>query len=143
MGLTHVQQQLLQGAREAAKELGGKVRELTALIGELSACEKLNLTWEPSDRYDARADRTLYQVKTRHSESTPKVNPAGRLGRFGRKKGYPFDVGLYVELDEEFNVAGIWKMEVEKLKDLEGAGSGKRALHVHTFVKHADAMVIV
>ena len=77
MALTKAQKRLLEAAREAAQELGlvaagqpakdqrRRGRELTPLIGELSACEKLDLTWEPSDGYDARTGHLRFQVKTR------------------------------------------------------------------------------
>ena len=140
--MTEAQKRLLRGAREAARELGQMGKALTSVIGELSACEKLNLTWEPSDGYDAVSGEGRLQIKTRKSWSTPKVNPAGRLGRFGRKKGYLFDVGLYVELDYEFNVVGMYKMEVKRLKALEDAVSGTSGLHVHTFIKNAERVFV-
>jgi hypothetical protein len=142
MALTQVQKRLLQTAREAAKELGQKGRGLTFLIGELSACAKRNLTWEPSEGYDARSGQLRVQIKTRKSWSTPEVNPRGRLGRFGRKKGYPFDVGLYVALDDEFNVAAIWEMDVTRLEALEDAESSNRGLHVGTFVDKAERVFV-
>jgi hypothetical protein len=142
MALTQVQKRLLEAAREAAVELGDRGRALTSLIGELSACEKANLTWELSDGYDAVSGQDRFQIKSRKSWSTPKVNPAGRLGRFGRKKGYPFDVGIYVALDDEFNVVGIWKMGVSSLKALEDAESANRGLHVDTFVKNAEPVFV-
>ena len=143
MALTKLQERLLETAREAAreldsKELGSRGRELTALIGELTACQRMNLVWEPADGYDAKSGDRCFQIKTRKSWSTLEVNPRGRLGRFGRKKGYLFDVGLYVALDNEFDVDGIWTMQVEELKSLEDAEAGKRALHVSTFLKHSE-----
>ena len=67
MALTQAQERLLQAAREAA-------RELTALIGELAACQKMDLTWEPSDGYDAKRGKRRFQIKTRKSWSTPTVS---------------------------------------------------------------------
>ena len=79
MALTKKQERALEAAREAAQELvlvaagqsakerERKGRELTPLIGELNACEKLNLTWESSDGYDARTGQLRVQVKTRKS----------------------------------------------------------------------------
>ncbi|MEE9285496.1 MAG: hypothetical protein V3V35_07200, partial [Dehalococcoidia bacterium] len=136
MALTKKQKRLLKAATEVAQELAlvgagqpakegqRRGRELTPLIGELNACEKLNLTWEPSDGYDARTGHLRVQVKTRKSWSTPTVNPAGRLGRFGRKKGYPFDIAVYIELDDDFNTASLWCMGVEGVKALEEAERG-------------------
>jgi hypothetical protein len=138
MALTQAQKRLLQAAQEVAKALGPKGRGLTGLIGELSACEKANLTWEPSDSYDATSAQFRFQIKTRKSWSTPGVNPKGRLGRFGTKKGYPFDVALYVELDDEFQVGGMWRMRVDKVKACEDVEPGNRGLHVSTFVNNAE-----
>ncbi len=142
MALTQAQKRLLEAAREAAKELGqsGKHRgrELSSLIGELAACEIKDLRWEPSDGYDASSGEGRVQIKTRKSWSTPEVNPKGRLGRFGRKKGYPFDVAMYVELDDEFNVAKILRMDVEKVRTLEKKEQNERGLHVRTFINNAE-----
>ena len=87
MALTKAQELLLQAAREAAteldtNELGSRGRELTALIGELTACQRMDLVWEPSNGHDACSGDDRVQIKTRKSWTTPKVNPSGRLGRF-------------------------------------------------------------
>lgn len=133
MALTQAQERLLQAARRAAKELGLGGRELTPLIGELTACQKMDLMWEPSDGYDARSGEFRVQIKARKSWTTPEVNPAGRLGRFGRNKGYLFDVAMYIELDDNFNTAGLWRMGVDQVEALEEAEAAKRGLHVRTF----------
>ncbi len=141
MALTHAQKRLLEVAREAAVELGQRGRGLTSLIGELAACESEDLTWEPSDGYDAKSGQDRIQIKTRKSWSTPKVNPNGRLGRFGRKKGYLFDDAMYVELTDDFNMSGLWRMRVEEVKVLEEKEPGGRALHVRTFRDSAEKVV--
>jgi hypothetical protein len=141
MALTQAQKRLLESARSAANELdsdGG--RELVPLIGELTACEKLDLTWEPSKGYDAKADQERVQIKTRKSWSTPEVNPRGRLGRFGRKEDYFFDVAVYVELDDDFNLANLWRMGRDEVRALEGRESANRALHVSTFRNKAEKL---
>ena len=79
MALTQAQERLLQAAREAARELdanelGSRGRELTALIGELAACQKMDLTWEPSDGYAAKRGKRRFQINTRKSWSTPTVS---------------------------------------------------------------------
>ena len=147
MALTQAQERFLEAASEAARELdaneiGSRGRELTSLIGKLVACQKMDLMWEPSDGYDAREGERRFQIKTRKSWTTPNVNRTGRLGIFRRKKGYGFDVGLYVELDGEFDVVGIWEMEVTRIKALEDVESGGRALHVGTFVREAKPVFV-
>ena len=142
MALTQAQERLLQAAKEAARELGAnelgsRGRELTSLIGELITCQMMDLTWEPSNGYDATRGERRVQIKTRKSWSTPNVNRAGRLGLFRRRKGYCFDVGLYIELNHEFDVVGIWEMDSTKIKALEDAESSDRALHVGTYVREA------
>jgi hypothetical protein len=141
MALTSTQQSLLKAALQAAKELGNCAKSLTSLIGELWACEKANLIWEPSYGYDARSDRLTFQIKTRKSWSSPEVNPRGRLGRYRTKKGYLFDVAMYVELDTDFNCAGIWHMSADEAKSLENEVVGNKGLHVHTFRKNAEKLI--
>ena len=149
MALTKKQKRLLEAAKDAARELvlvaAGQPakerkrmgRELTPVIGELSACEKLDLAWEPSDGYDATTGQLRVQVKTRKSESTPTVNPVGRMGRFGRKKGYLFDIAIYVELDDGFEIKNIYQMNADQVKDLEESEPSERGLHVGKFLSNA------
>ena len=141
MALTKAQEKLLQSLRDTARELGDRGKALTALIGELSACQEADLVWEPSDGYDARKGDLRVQIKTRKSWSTEGVNPRGRLGKFGREAGYPFDIAVYAELDDDFNVAGIWHMGVDEVRALEEKERGGRSLHVHTFKSHAERLV--
>ena len=147
MALTQAQKRLLEAARGAAKELGKsgnyRGRELSSLIGELAACEIVDLMWEPSDGYDASSREGRVQIKTRKSWSTPQVNRAGRMGRFGREKGYLFDTAIYVELDDNFNVSGIWRMPVDEIKLLEKKEKGNRGLHVGTFVTEAEPVFVL
>jgi hypothetical protein len=138
MALTNAQRSLLKAAQQAARELGEHGKALTSLIGELWACEKGDLTWEPSDGYDAKSGKLTFQIKTRKSWSTPEVNPLGRLGRYGTKKGYLFDVAVYVELDNDFNGVGIWHMSADEVKSLEEHMGVSTGLHVHTFKKSAE-----
>ena len=143
MALTKAQKRLLDAAREVGREpgQGGKYlgRELSSLIGELAACEELDLRWEPSTGYDACSGKDRVQIKTRKSESTPEVNPKGRIGRVGHSKPYSFDVAVYVELDDKFNVSGIWRMPVDEVEALEEQkDKGNRGLHVSTFRSRAE-----
>ena len=138
MALTNAQRDLLMAAQRAARELGEHGKALTPLIGELWACEKGDLTWEPSKGYDAKSRELTFQIKTRKSWSTPEVNPRGRLGRYGTKKGYGFDVAVYVELDNDFNGVRIWHMSADDVKALEERMGGSAGFHVHTFKKNAE-----
>ena len=134
MALTKLQLQLLSDLKQVAQSLGEEGRCLTDLIGELSACRYLNLKWKPSDGYDAVSKNgELVQIKTRKSWTTTSVNPSGRLGKFGRKAGYRFDRGVYVELEQHFEISGIWEMDTETIRKLESKESAGKPLHVGTF----------
>lgn len=138
MGLTTEQSSLLRNLKKVARKAGKYGIALTSLIGELSVCEKLNLKWQPEEGYDAiSADRRKYQVKTRKSWSTKGVNPSGRMGRFGRKKGYKFDQGLFVELDDDFEIYRIWQLSKNQIIKLEENEARNRGLHVSSFQKKA------
>ncbi len=118
--------------------MGENGKCLTDLIGELSACQNQNLTWKPSDGYDAVSkDGNSIQIKTRKSWTSEGVNPSGRLGRFGRKAGYQFRKGLYNELDQSFEIFGIWEMDVNSIIALESKEPGQRGLHVRAFKSKA------
>ena len=141
MALTKAQDKLLEALRKAAREMGSRGKALTSLIGELAACQRANLRWEPSDGYDATTTSGLrVQIKTRKSWTTERVNPSGRLGKYGRKAGYPFDTAMYVELDDQFNLAGIWLTGVDMVRKLEARESKGRALHVSTFIGNAEEL---
>jgi hypothetical protein len=108
----------------------------TSLIGELSACKRLRLKWEPSKGYDARKGNKKYQIKSRRSSKGEKVDPAGRLGRFSKKEKYNFDYGVLVLLDKKFEMYDCIKYakktikRLEKKKDQQGKG-----LHVGDFLR--------
>ena len=142
MPLTNAQQCLLEAAQETARELGEHGKALTSLIGELWACANCDLRWEPSEGYDAKSDTGLtFQIKTRKSWSTPEVNPQGRLGRYGTKKGYRFDVALYVELDNDFKGVGIWHMGADYVESVEKSTEPTgRGLKVHAFKNNAERL---
>ena len=138
MGLSANQEQLLVSLRRVALELGESGRSLTALIGELSACRLLALTWQPSVGFDAiGADGHSVEIKSRKSWTTEAVNPLGRLGRFGKKGTYGFAIGILVELNDFFEVAGIWQLDRDHIELLESKESKGRGLHVYTFEQAA------
>ena len=124
--------------------MGRNGRALTGVIGELSACENLGLTWEPTDGYDAvDGSGKKYQIKTRKNWTVAnkeknwwkdhKADPAGRMGRFEGRGNYDFDAGIYVELDDDWEVWGIWECEKSILKKLEKGNN--RGLHVKKLVE--------
>ena len=141
--LTDYQKEFLASAKKVAIQMGEMGKNggaPTGVIGELSACERLGLKWEPTDGYDAvdGSGTIRYQIKTRKNWTEAnkkkkwwnchKVDPAGRMGRFEGRGNYDFDIGIYVELDDDFEVWGIWECEKLVLKKLEkGNGLG---LHV-------------
>ena len=140
--LTNYQKSFLDSAKKVAVEMKKNGRVLTGVIGELSACEKLGLLWDPQDGYDA-VDGTgkSYQIKTRKNWTKAnkkkkwwdchKVDQAGRMGRFEGKTNYAFDTGIYVELDDKFEVWEIWELEKSKVKELEERHN--HGLHIKTF----------
>ena len=138
MSLTSNQYQLLASLKQVAREAGESGRALTSLIGELSACESLGLVWQPSPGFDAVGPiGKRFQIKSRKSWTTEKVNPLGRLGRFGKKGKYDFDEGILIELDSRYDISGIWQLDREKIELLESKEAEGRGLHIHTFQKAA------
>jgi len=137
MALTEEQQRLLEASREAAGKLGSRGKVLTGLIGELSACEDKLLEWEPSDGYDAIVGELQVQVKTARSPTLGET-----MGWFGhkKKKGYLFDIAVYVELDNDFNVAGIWHMGVDEVKTLEDTETSTWGLRIDRFKECAEQL---
>ncbi len=57
------------------------------------------------------------------------------MGRFQGKTNYDFGFGLYVELDEEFEVWGIWRIDRSMVEELEK--NHNRGLHINTFKKNS------
>jgi hypothetical protein len=103
-----------------------KVGGLSGIIGELAACDGLRANWDPSDGFDAIAQNGLrVQIKTRRRRIDRDKSP--RMGRFKPTKSgaYHFDVEWYVELDELFNLSGIWETSKEEILRLqEGSDKG-------------------
>jgi hypothetical protein len=132
--LTDYQKEFLASAKQVAIQMGEMGKNggaPTGVIGELSACQKLGLKWKPTDGYDAvdGSGTIRYQIKTRKNWTEAnkkkkwwnchKVDPDGRMGRLEGKGNYDFDIGIYVELDDDFEVWGIWECEKLVLKKLE------------------------
>lgn len=139
MALTANQKQLLRKLRTVARQLGEQGKCLTSLIGELSACDILNMRWQPSTGYDCvDGDGKKVEIKTRRDSKGGRVNPAGRMGRFGKRDKYRFNYGLFVELEPTFKVRAIYRLgrvAIERLEQKEKLGRG---LHIHGFLSHRN-----
>tara|TARA_B100000686_G_C16393869_1_gene763829 strand:+ start:132 stop:590 length:459 start_codon:yes stop_codon:yes gene_type:complete len=127
MSLTSDQEQLLETSKRVALCIGDAGKEFTGLIGELSVCQRFDYTWTPNVGFDATfydkedgREKTI-QIKTRKNwtERLDRVNPSGTIGKFGRKKGYCFDLGILVELDDNFEIRDVWRRTKEEIKELE------------------------
>ena len=128
MGLTRNQDHLLHLLAVEARKMNEAGRILSGIIGELSACKILNMTWEPRTGYDAvDQEGKRIEIKTRRDSKNGKVNPNGTMGFFKKvkenthspKRKYVISYGLYVELDKNFKAERIIKISLEKIKQLE------------------------
>lgn len=110
-------EEALKALKFLARELPTKKgRVLTGLIGELSACQILELSWEPSDGHDATDSvGNRVQIKSRRDGSGGKIDPNGTVSGF---TNFDFHYALYVELDANFEVDAIYKIEVKELISL-------------------------
>ena len=113
MGLSEDQEKLLVLLRKTALQIArtrNEFAEFTGIIGELAACQLFGYDWKPNIGYDAvdKNNRKI-QIKTRRSWTTERVNRQGTIPRFGRKNQYLFDEGILVEIDQNFEIAEVWK----------------------------------
>ena len=121
-------------ARKLSKEKG---RALTGLIGELSVCKLLKLNWAPSSGYDAIDQGGNYvQIKTRRDSKGGTINSVGTVGKF---TNFDFHYALYAELDTEFNLLTIYKIDSDVLRSL--IKRKDNALTVHAFRKNGKVCV--
>jgi hypothetical protein len=142
MSLTDTQEQLLKYLKLAAVELSESdsvlISFFTSLIGELSACKLLNLSWEPSEGYDAvgpKPTNERYQIKTRRASGIKAVLGKHKPSSFGKRNKYDFDKGLYVELDREFEVREIRQLFKNEIISLEDKDVKQRRMHVRDIKK--------
>lgn len=140
MPLKKLQKQLLNLLRENAKKMGPDGKTLTGLIGELSVCiinfPEFKLKWEPSVGYDCLdQNEKKYEIKTRKdSKGRKEVNSKGTVGRYGKRDKYIFDIGLYVELNEYYEVSRTYEMPCDEIRRLELQSTRKdKCLTVGTF----------
>ena len=131
--LTDKQERTLEAIKAIARQLPQeKGRTLTGLIGELSVCKLLKLRWDPSSGYDAvDRDKNRVQIKTRRDSKGGPINSVGTVGKF---TNFDFDYALYAELDTDFDVFSVYKIEKDVLPSL--IKRKDNALTVHGFRKH-------
>ncbi len=150
MSLTKKQIHLLSILKDVAKEqlentaltdeeLSAIGASLSGLIGELAACQILNLQWCPSTGYDARDGGVRYQIKTRR-RSVPEEVKKGRVGQF---RSSEFDFGILVILDYDFEVKEIHRLPRDEIETLQDKESGNRGAHVAAFRKMAGSPIYV
>ncbi len=136
MGLNYNQKSLLISLKIVAKALNEKGRNLTGLIGELSVCDRKNMKWDPSDGYDCIDNEgKKVEIKTRRDSKGGTIKKQGRLGRYGKKGKYNFDYGLYVELDNGFEITRIYKIHKAAIKRLEEQERESRGVHISAILK--------
>jgi hypothetical protein len=139
VSLSANQEQLLVCLRQVALEAGDSGRALTSLIGELSACKILDLVWQPSQGFDAvGGNGERFQIKSRKSWATEEVRRSARLGRFGKKREYNFDTGIFVEFNSSWEVVGIWQLSREYIEILESKEAKGGGLHIRDFGQAAN-----
>ena len=94
MGLTEDEESLLVLLKKVSVDKKD-FREFTGIIGELEVCKEFGYAWVPTEGYDAwdEQNKKQIQIKTRRLHTSSNFE-AGRIGRFGRKKGYKFDIGF-------------------------------------------------
>ena len=130
---------LQNGALKAIKSLARQLpsekgRVLTGLIGELSTCHLLNLKWDPSNGYDAVGrNRKQIQIKTRRDSKGGKVNGVGTIGKF---TNFNFGYALYTELDADFEITAVYKLEKKAVRQL--VRPKRNDITVHKFRKHGE-----
>ena len=148
MGLESIQNDLLCQLREVAKQKvnnNERFTEFTGIIGELAACEAFGYKWVPGPGHAAFSEEEgEVQIKTRKvwvDGDRSKTFLNGRIGRFGRKGNYGFKMGVLVLLNDDFEIAEVWKARREDIEDFEKMPNqtdkkGRElGLHVRTFIK--------
>ena len=138
--LTTDQRRLLKFAKRVARTIPSRaVGGLTAIIGELAACETMHVNWKPREGFDAMDGRRRISIKTRviRKES----DPSPTVGTFRRNKRghHKFDAAWYVELRKNFELSGVWEAPKRTVLTLQHARKG-RGISVAKF-KHKSKPV--
>ncbi|MEM0118769.1 MAG: hypothetical protein QXX17_06275 [Conexivisphaerales archaeon] len=125
---------LLAAARQSARELVEQGRALTPIIGELCFCDLMNLCWSPWNGFNVISrSETKYQIKARRPKSHNKLRTSARMGKFRKKATFQFDVDLFVALDPQWEVTGIWRLSRKKIMELKGKKPEESGIHLGTF----------
>lgn len=139
MGLTPNQIKLLDLLRKVAMKMGEDGRELTGIIGELSACKIRKMKWNPGTGYDAIDKKgKRVEIKTRRDSKGEDVDPNGTIGKYGKKGKYQFNYGLYLELGKDFEINSMYEVSITTLKQLENNRKG--VARVGSMRKKADRL---
>lgn len=115
--------QFLRYAKRVARKLPStSVGAFTGIIGELLACDAMHVKWEPREGFDARTRKgQRISIKTRVIRRDRDLSPT--MGTFHRNKGKPhgFDLGWFVQLNEDFELEGIWEAPKRTVARLQAA----------------------
>lgn len=123
----------------AHKRIFGRTLALTDELGELHACQALQLERAVAGMagYDA-LDREggKVQIKSRAPRKGSHVNPVGRVGRI---HGWDFDYALLVLLDSDYRLEAIYRAERPVLEELQAkVHNPKVGIGVRAFIKCAS-----
>ena len=138
--LTKLEESLLDKLRKTARQRvkdGYEFKEFTGIIGELAACQWFKgYKWTPSDGYDATDENcNRIQIKTRKVWTSPNFT-SGTINKFGRKDKYEFEIGILVLLDKKFEIAEIWQLDKDEIRNRESRENGRLlALKVSAFIR--------
>ena len=138
MGLTRSQKQLLKAAKLTAAELGDHGKSLTRLIGVLSVCDYLDLEWRPTDLHDAvSSDGERIRIRTTRSFESQHIDRSGEMRKFGGRSGYNFNLGVFAELNWDYEIVQVWARHSNSIKILEGARNPGQPFSIRKFTSGA------
>ena len=129
----------LKPALTALKPLARKLPQeqgcgLTGLIGELSTCQLLKLRWQPTNGYDAVDLKGKHvQIKSRRDSKGGTVNRGGTTGKF---TNFNFDYALYTELDANFEVTAVYKLQKKAVRQF--ARRERNDVSIGKFCKYGE-----
>lgn len=128
---------LVEAAR-AQKLIVGSSRGTTGPLGELYACQELQLksAVDGTRGYDAKdAEGRRVQIKSRAPEKGDHVNPIGTVGRI---TSWDFDYALLVLLDAAYDLDAIWLAQPPALAALQAkVRNPARGITVRDFTRAA------
>lgn len=136
-------EQFLRYAKRIARRLPSRsVGAFTGIIGELTACDAMHAKWKPSEGFDAvtRNGRKI-SIKTRVMRKYRDPSPTMGVFRRSRLKRYEFDLGWYVQLNEDFELDGIWESPRRTIAKLQDARKGK-GISVAKFKRRGNSVPV-